>query len=67
MAVFEFKSAQELGRAFQNHGIKYLFFGKSGAIPLGYFDTRKMFTCMWTRNGATARDWSQRFSNSAFA
>jgi len=39
MAVFEFRSAQELGRVFKRHGVKYLFFGKSGAILLGYSDT----------------------------
>jgi predicted nucleotidyltransferase len=39
MAVFEFESAQELGRTFDQHGVKYLFFGKSGAILLGYSDT----------------------------
>ena len=39
MAVFEFKNAQELGRACQHHGVRYLFFGKSGAILLGFSDT----------------------------
>jgi hypothetical protein len=39
MAIFEFRNAQELGRVFRNSGIKYLFFGKSGAILLGYSDT----------------------------
>jgi len=39
MAAFEFKNAQDLGRVFQSHGVKYLFFGKSGAILLGYSDT----------------------------
>jgi hypothetical protein len=39
MAVFEFNNAQELGRACQVHGVKYLFFGKSGAILLGFADT----------------------------
>ena len=39
MAVFEFKNAEDLGRKFKAHGIKYLFFGKSGAILLGYSDT----------------------------
>jgi predicted nucleotidyltransferase len=39
MAVFEFRSAQELGRIFEQYGVKYLFFGKSGAILLGYSDT----------------------------
>jgi len=39
MATFEFKNAQELARVFKTHGVKYLFFGKSGAILLGYSDT----------------------------
>ena len=39
MPLFEFRSAQELGRTFERHGVKYLFFGKSGAILLGYSDT----------------------------
>jgi hypothetical protein len=39
MAAFEFKNAQELGRVFKRHGVRYLFFGKSGAILLGYSDT----------------------------
>jgi hypothetical protein len=39
MASFEFRSAQEIGRVFKQYGIKYLFFGKSGAILLGYSDT----------------------------
>lgn len=39
MATFEFKNAEELGRACRRHGVKYLFFGKSGAILLGYSDT----------------------------
>lgn len=39
MAIFEFRSAQELGGVLKQHGVKYLFFGKSGAILLGYSDT----------------------------
>jgi hypothetical protein len=39
MGTFEFRSAQELGRVFTHHTVKYLFFGKSGAILLGYSDT----------------------------
>jgi hypothetical protein len=39
MAIFEFKNAQELGRVCGRHGVKYLFFGKSGAILLGFSDT----------------------------
>lgn len=39
MPAFDFKNAQELGRVLQNHRVRYLFFGKSGAILLGYSDT----------------------------
>lgn len=39
LAAFEFKTAQELGRTLALHEVKYLFFGKSGAILLGYSDT----------------------------
>jgi hypothetical protein len=39
MATFEFRNAQEIGRVCGRYGVKYLFFGKSGAILLGYSDT----------------------------
>jgi hypothetical protein len=39
MPAFEFKSAEEVRAAFRRHGVRYLFFGKSGAILLGYSDT----------------------------
>ena len=39
MAAFAFKNAQELGRVFRRHRVRYLFFRKSGAILLGYSDT----------------------------
>jgi len=39
VATFEFRNAQEIGRVCRQHGVKYLFFGKSGAILLGYSDT----------------------------
>jgi len=39
MAAFEFTNAQELGRVFNQQGVRYLFFGKSGAILLGFSDT----------------------------
>ena len=39
VATFEFSNAEELGRVFEAHGVKYLFFGKSGAILLGFSDT----------------------------
>ena len=39
MAAFEFVNAREFGKIFQQHGVRFLFFGKSGAILLGYSDT----------------------------
>ena len=39
MATFEYRNAEDVGRVFNSHGVKYLFFGKSGAILLGYSDT----------------------------
>ncbi len=39
MAAFEYRNAQQVRDAFASHGVKYLFFGKSGAILLGYSDT----------------------------
>jgi len=39
MGVFEYKNAEEVRNVFQRHGVHYLFFGKSGAILLGYSDT----------------------------
>lgn len=39
MAAFEYRQAQEIRDAFSQHGCRYLFIGKSGAILLGYPDT----------------------------
>jgi hypothetical protein len=39
MAAFEYRQAQEIRDAFARHGCRYLFFGKSGAILLGFPDT----------------------------
>jgi len=39
MAAFEYRQAQEVRDAFQRHGCRYLFIGKSGAILLGFPDT----------------------------
>lgn len=39
MAAFEFKNAEDVRAAFLRHSVRYLFFGKSGAILLGYSDT----------------------------
>ena len=39
VAAFEYQNAEDIRRVFQRHEVKYLFFGKSGAILLGYSDT----------------------------
>ena len=39
MAAFEYRQAQEIRDAFHRHGVRYLFIGKSGEIPLGFADT----------------------------
>ena len=39
MATFEYKQAEEVRDAFNRHGCRYLFLGKSGAILLGFPDT----------------------------
>ena len=39
MAAFEYRQAQEIRDAFNAHGCRYLFIGKSGAILLGFPDT----------------------------
>src|SRR5213076_2928853 len=39
MAAFDYRQAQEIRDIFAQHGVRYLFIGKSGAILLGYPDT----------------------------
>lgn len=36
---FEYAQAEEIRDAFERHGVRHLFIGKSGAILLGYPDT----------------------------
>jgi len=39
MAAFDYRQAEEIRAAFAEHGVRYLFLGKSGAVLLGYPDT----------------------------
>lgn len=55
MPTFEFKNAQELARVFARHEVRYLFFGKSGAILLGFSDTTKTWTCMFKKRAGMRR------------
>ena len=39
MGAFEYRQAQEIRDLFSQHGVRYLFIGKSAAILLGFPDT----------------------------
>ncbi len=39
MAAFEYQQAEEIRDVFAQHGVRYLFIGKSGALLLGFPDT----------------------------
>ncbi len=39
MGAFEYRQAEEIRDVFRQHGVRYLFLGKSGAILLGFPDT----------------------------
>ncbi len=55
MAAFEYRQAQDIRDAFERHGVRYLFIGKSGAILLGFPDTTQdadLFVAKGAGNGA---------------
>jgi len=57
MAVFDYRQAQEVRDAFNRHGVRYLFIGKSGAILLGFPDTTQdadLFVAKSPDNGRAA-------------
>ncbi len=39
MAAFEYQQAEEIRDVFAQHGVRYLFIGKTGALLLGFPDT----------------------------
>src|SRR5438874_5339520 len=54
MAAFDYRQAAEIRDAFAQHGVRYLFIGKSGAILLGFPDTTQdadLFAEKSTDNG----------------
>jgi hypothetical protein len=54
---FEYTQAEEIRNAFNHHGVRYLFLGKSGAILLGFPDTTQdsdLFLERSPENGAAA-------------
>lgn len=57
MGAFEYRQAEEIRDAFAQHGVRYLFLGKSGAILLGFPDTTQdadLFLEKTPRNGQAA-------------
>jgi hypothetical protein len=74
MASFEYQQAEEVNAAFQRHGCRYLFIGKSGAILLGFPDTTQdvdLFVEKTAANGralvAALRDLGFHLSEQAVA
>lgn len=54
MGAFEYRQAEEIRDAFAEHGVRYLFLGKSAAILLGFPDTTQdadLFVEKSTENG----------------
>jgi hypothetical protein len=54
MGAFEYRQAEEIRDVFRQHGVRYLFLGKSGAILLGFPDTTQdadMFLEKSSENG----------------
>lgn len=41
MAAFDYRQAEEIREVFAGHKVRYLFIGKSGAILLGFPDTKQ--------------------------
>src|SRR5690349_14392265 len=57
MAAFEYRQAQEIRDAFAQHGVRYPFIWKSGAILLGFPDTTQdadLFVDRSAENGRAA-------------
>ena len=66
MPTFEFKNAQELARVFARHGVRYLFFGKSGAILLGFSDTTQDVDLYVQKESANAEKLAAALSELGF-
>ena len=55
MPLFEYRQAEEVRDAFRNHGVRYLFIGKSGAILLGFPDTTQDAVLFVAKDPANGR------------
>jgi hypothetical protein len=66
MAAFEHRNAEALRDVLNRHGVKYLFFGKSGAILLGYSDTTQDVGLFVEKRAANCRNLVDALSELAF-
>src|SRR6185436_2666488 len=55
MPAFDYKQAEEIKKALNGHGVRYLFIGKSGAILLGFPDTTQDADLFVEKDAANGR------------
>src|SRR5438105_13742625 len=67
MAAFEYKQAEEIRDAFAQHGVRYLFIGKSGAILLGFPDTTQDADLFVDRSAENGRALAAALKELGFA
>jgi len=66
MAGFEYRNAEDVRDAFKRHGVKYLFFGKSGAILLGFSDTTQDVDVFVEKHAANCQQLATALSDLGF-
>ena len=66
MAGFEYRNAEDVRDAFKRHGVKYLFFGKSGAILLGFSDTTQDVDVFVEKHAANCEQLATALSDLGF-
>ncbi len=67
MGAFDYRQALEIRDVFRQHGVRYLFIGKSGAILLGYPDTTQDADLFLDKSPANARAVVAALKNLGFA
>jgi hypothetical protein len=66
MAAFEYRNAEDVRDVFKRHGVKYLFFGKSGAILLGFSDTTQDVDVFVEKHAANCEQLATALSDLGF-
>jgi hypothetical protein len=66
MATFELRNADDVRDALRRHGVRYLFFGKAGAILLGYSDTTHDLDLYVENNSANCENLIRALSELGF-